>query len=94
MQISGGNFPPGQLRQSLANIVGITKLILLAIIILGDKLGIFEKLQITPPPIYTWANQNKVKCLLFFISFSYNLLFQLQVTIDLCDQLQFISFSH
>lgn len=60
MQISGGNYPPGQLRQSLATIIGFSKLALLAIIILGDKMNIFGTLQIAPPPIYVWASQNKV----------------------------------
>ena len=60
MHISGGNFPPGQLRQSLASFVGFAKLALLAVIIMGDKMNIFENMQITPPPIYVWASQNKV----------------------------------
>ena len=61
IHISGGNFPPGQLRQSVANIVGFAKLALLAIIIFGDKMKIFESLQMAPPSVYTWANQNKVR---------------------------------
>lgn len=67
MHISGGNFPPGQLRQSLASIIGFAKLALLAVIIIGDKMNIFENLQIAPPQIYTWASQNKIyACIITF----------------------------
>ena len=61
MQISGGNYPPGTLRQTAANIIGVSKLLLLAFIIFGTKYNIFERMQMEPPPIYTWASQNKVK---------------------------------
>ena len=70
MQISGGNFPPGQLRQTVANFVGITKMAILALIIFGGQIDLFGKLQIAPPPIYVWASQNKVCCLLILIEFS------------------------
>ena len=70
MHISGGNFPPGQMRQSLASFIGFAKLALLALIIMGDKLNIFENLQIAPPPIYIWASQNKVSFSLLFQNLS------------------------
>eukprot|EP00794_Sanderia_malayensis_P011145 gene11145-12317_t len=67
MQISGGNFPPGTVRQTLANVIGLSKLLVLALIIFGHRVNIFEHLQITPPPIYVWAMQNKIyACLITF----------------------------
>lgn len=60
MQISGGNFPPGKVRQSLASVVGLSKLGALGLIIFGSRMNVFERFQIPEPQIYTWASQNKV----------------------------------
>lgn len=60
LQIVGDNYPPPRPRQMLASIMSFTKLLIIGMIIFGERLQIFENFNIQPPPIYQWAVQNKV----------------------------------
>jgi len=45
------------------------KLAVMAVVLLGERLQIWENLNIDPPQAYIWATQNKVRreCLLPFL---------------------------
>lgn len=60
VQIQGDNYPPPPPRQMLASLISLLKLAIMAIILLGERLNIWQSLNIEPPQIYIWATQNKV----------------------------------
>ena len=60
VNVIGDNFPPPRPRQMLASIIGTLKLVLMGLVIFGENVNIWQTLNITPPPIYVWASQNKV----------------------------------
>ena len=66
VHIEGDNYPPPRPRQMLASFISMAKLAVMAIVLLGERLQIWENLNIDPPQAYLWATQNKV-CLLSFI---------------------------
>jgi len=67
LHIVGDNYPPPRPRQVLASILSFAKLLVIGLIIFGERLQIFESLNIEPPPIYQWAVQNKMySCILIF----------------------------
>ena len=66
VRIEGDNYPPPRPRQMLASVLSIAKLAVMAIVLLGERLQIWESLNIDPPQAYIWATQNKVfRCILF-----------------------------
>lgn len=69
VNVIGDNFPPPRPRQILASVISTLKLVLMGLVIFGDHINIWQTLGITPPPIYIWANQNKMYAcvMLFFI---------------------------
>lgn len=70
VRIEGDNYPPPRPRQMLASFLSIAKLAVMAIVLLGERLQIWESLNIDPPQAYIWATQNKMyACILvFFVS--------------------------
>jgi hypothetical protein len=60
LNIVGDNYPPPRPRQMLASFMSIAKLIVIGMIVFGERLQILESLNINPPPIYQWAVSNKV----------------------------------
>lgn len=68
MSIVGDNYPPPLLRQYLAGIISFGKLAVIALILMGDRLQILESLNIQPPDIYSWAQQNKVRVVKYYWS--------------------------
>ena len=64
LSIVGDNYPPSPLRRYLAGIVSVIKLAIIGLVLMGDRLQIFEAINMQPPDIYLWAKQNKVSMLL------------------------------
>jgi len=66
--IEGDNFPPPAMRSSLANIMSIAKLALIALVISGQNP--FPMLNMNTPSVFTWAQENKIYAcmMLFFLS--------------------------
>ena len=60
LRIEGDNYPPPRPRQMLASFISMAKLAVMAIVLLGERLQIWETLNINPPQVYIWATQNKV----------------------------------
>lgn len=60
VHIQGDNYPPPRPRQMLASFISLLKLAIMAIILLGERLNIWQSLNMEPPQIYIWATQNKV----------------------------------
>ncbi len=61
LSIVGDNYPPPLVNQYLAGFISICKMALILLIIMGDRVQLFESFNIQPPDIYLWAKQNKVK---------------------------------
>lgn len=68
LQIEGGNFPPPTINNYIAKFLGVTKLLLIAMVVTG--INPFTALNMDVPGVVTWAYENKIyACLmLFFIS--------------------------
>ena len=60
VRIEGDNYPPPRPRQMLASVISVVKLAVMAVVLLGERLQIWENLNIDPPQAYIWAAQNKV----------------------------------
>ena len=60
LRIEGDNYPPPRPRQMLASFISMAKLAVMAVVLLGERLQIWESLNIDPPQVYIWAIQNKV----------------------------------
>ena len=60
VRIEGDNYPPPRPRQMLASVLSLAKLAVMAIVLLGERLQIWESLNVDPPQVYIWATQNKV----------------------------------
>ena len=60
VHIEGDNYPPPRPRQMLASLISMVKLVVMGIVLLGDRLNLWENLNIAPPQAYLWATQNKV----------------------------------
>lgn len=61
VRIEGDNYPPPRPRQMLASVISVVKLAVMAVVLLGERLQIWENLNIEPPQAYIWATQNKVQ---------------------------------
>ncbi|KAK2556622.1 Thioredoxin reductase-like selenoprotein T1b, partial [Acropora cervicornis] len=69
VHIQGDNYPPPRPRQMLASFISLLKLAIMAIILLGERLNIWQSLNMEPPQIYIWATQNKMyACILIFFT--------------------------
>ncbi|XP_031558975.1 thioredoxin reductase-like selenoprotein T1b, partial [Actinia tenebrosa] len=67
LNIVGDNYPPPRPRQMLASFLSIAKMVVIGLIIFGERMQIFESLNVNPPSIYQWAIQNKMySCILLF----------------------------
>lgn len=68
LQIEGGNFPPPDINSYIARVLGISKLLLMAMVVMG--INPFTAFNMEAPGVWTWAIENKIyACLmLFFIS--------------------------
>lgn len=67
VRIEGDNYPPPRPRQMLASVLSLAKLAVMAIVLLGERLQIWESLNVDPPQVYIWATQNKMyACILIF----------------------------
>lgn len=66
--VEGDNYPPPPMRQLFAQGLGILKIIIIAMVVLGQNP--FPHLNIDTPSIFTWAVENKLyACLMiFFVS--------------------------
>ena len=60
VRIEGDNYPPPRPRQMLASLISMAKLVVMALVLLGERLQIWENLNMDPPQVYIWATQNKV----------------------------------
>jgi len=58
--IHAANYPPPPLYKSLASVANIAKWAALGTVILGERLQIFQTLNIEPPSAYTWSQEHKV----------------------------------
>ena len=56
--VEGDNYPPPPMRQLFAQGLGILKIIIIAMVVLGQNP--FPHLNIDTPSIFTWAIENKV----------------------------------
>jgi selT/selW/selH-like putative selenoprotein len=66
IQIEGANFPPGQLKALLAQFIGIAKIALIVMIVMGRDP--FTSLGMATPGVYTWMIGNKLSaCLMLFM---------------------------
>ena len=61
LQIRGENYPAPKRNQVLAKILSTVKFALLALIVLGEYVQLFQRLEIDPPSAYVWAKENKVR---------------------------------
>ena len=61
VHIEGDNYPPPRLRQMLASFISLLKLAVMAVVLLGERLQIWDHLNIDPPQAYIWATHNKVQ---------------------------------
>lgn len=69
ISIHAANYPPPSLYKQLASFVNIAKWVSMGAIILGEKIQLWQNLNMPPPSAYTWAQEHKVlACFsLFFI---------------------------
>jgi len=67
VRIEGDNYPPPRPRQMLASLISVVKLAIMAVVLLGERLQIWENLNIDPPQAYIWATQNKVCYIMLFV---------------------------
>ena len=58
LQIEGGNFPPPTINNYIAKFLGVTKLLLIAMVVTG--INPFTALNMDVPGVVTWAYENKV----------------------------------
>ena len=77
VRIEGDNYPPPRPRQMLASVISVVKLAVMAVVLLGERLQIWENLNIDPPQAYIWATQNKVRRVSFALFFTLKQLFTL-----------------
>lgn len=68
LKLEGENYPPPPLRSLLSQVLGIGKLLILALVVSGQNP--FNWLNMNTPSVWSWANDNKIyACLMiFFIS--------------------------
>jgi len=67
LQIRGENYPAPKRNQVLAKILSTVKFALLALIVLGEYVQLFQRLEIDPPSAYVWAKENKImSCMMIF----------------------------
>lgn len=66
--VEGDNYPPPAMRQLFAQGLSVLKLVIIAMVVLGQNP--FPHLNMETPSIFTWAVENKLyACLMiFFIS--------------------------
>ena len=73
LSIVGDNYPPPLVNQYLAGFISVSKMALILLIILGDRVQLFESLNIQPPDIYLWAKQNKVISIMWLYAENYSI---------------------
>lgn len=65
LHIEGDNYPPSASKALLAQVLGIIKIILIILIVLGQNP--FSWLQMETPSLFNWALQNKIyACMMLF----------------------------
>ncbi|XP_046851766.1 thioredoxin reductase-like selenoprotein T [Xenia sp. Carnegie-2017] len=70
LSIVGGNYPPPLINQYIASFLSVSKMMLVLLIIFGERIQLFESLNMQPPDIYLWTQENKMYAiiLIFFLS--------------------------
>ena len=58
--IHGANYPASRQNQIIATVLSYAKWAGLLVVIFGEKLQLGQNLNIPPPDLYTWSQQNKV----------------------------------
>nr|CAG4647405.1 EOG090X0DP2 [Megafenestra aurita]SVE92656.1 EOG090X0DP2 [Megafenestra aurita] len=65
LAIEGDNYPPPFLRQKMAHLLGILKILLILLVVSGTN--IFQHLGVQTPSVWEWTQQNKFyACLMTF----------------------------
>jgi len=60
LSIHAANYPPPPLYKNLATVVSLSKWAALCTIVLGERLQIWQTMNMQPPSMYTWAQEHKV----------------------------------
>ena len=58
--IHGANYPASRQNQIIATVLSYAKWAGLIIVVFGEKIQLWQNLNIPPPDLYTWSQQNKV----------------------------------
>jgi len=66
VQIEGANYPPPTLKSMVAQFIGVAKIALIVLIVMGRDP--FQSIGMTSPAVFTWMLNNKLSaCLMLFM---------------------------
>jgi len=70
LSIHGANYPPSKVNQAIASVINTAKWAILGTVVLGEKVQLWNRLNVQPPSAYSWTQENKIiSCLgVFFTS--------------------------